>query len=538
MGKLPTDIGGVTPPDLERLSFMQTRQDVLAALEQSEARYRHLVENASDGIYRITTQGYFIYANSIASRVLGDGKSLVGRHYLEFVRPDFHDDIQQFYASQMKDQILSTYYEFPAVTAGNKEIWIGQRVQLEIDSHGNVDGLHAVARDITSRKRLEDELRRSDKMRAVGQLAEGIAHDFTRILTAISGSASRLIQTIGPDDAQRRDVQQIRDAVDTAEHLTSHLLTFSRRDLFRPDALSLNGVIENARPMLEQWLGSSIPLHTCLDPQLGDIRSDAAHLEQLLLHLAVNARDAMPGGGTLTIRTESIYAETDSQLLYPGQYILMTVTDTGTGMDEETKARIFEPFFTTKESGTGSGLGLSAAYGIIRQMGGRIAVDSTPGAGTTFRIYFPQIRSVAIQETSRNTMAPAQTGGVVLVADDEEAVRQVLTSVLETNGYHVISATNGTDALSKARTHTGPIDLLLTDLVMPKMGGFELAEAFMHERPLSRVLFMSGYIDQRGLDHRTGSQVRLLHKPFDSDTILAEVRRLMPMQNAGSNAPA
>ena len=516
----------------EHLFFLKTRQNLLAALEESEARYRHLVESTSDGIYRTNLPGYFLYANPIASRVLGGGETIVGRHYLEFVRPDYHDDIQHFYGRQIRDRTPVTYYEFPAISADGKALWIGQRVHLEFDDRHTVCGLHAVARDITDRKRLEDELRQADKMRVVGQLAGGVAHDFNTILSSIHTSAEALINALGGDDLRVRMVQDILKAVTNGEHLTSQLLTFSRRDLFRPHVLNLNHVIEALFPMLKQVLGASITVGIVLDPELGEIRADTAQMEQILINLALNAREAMPAGGEFCIRTQNtaVSAESSDATMYPGSYVLLTITDTGAGMDETIKDKIFEPFFSTKTSGYGNGLGLSTTFGIVNQAAGRIIVESAPGAGTTFQIYLPQVRRGGSKTPTPPRSLPIEhRGGVVLVAEDEDGVRNVLTRLLEANGYQVISAANGVDALKKAKTYGGAIDLLLADLVMPQMGGFELAEAFSTDRPASQVLFMSGYVDQHGLDYRIGNTVRLLHKPFDSETVLTEVKRLMPL---------
>jgi len=501
-----------------------------AVNEEYDARYRHLVESASDGIYRIDVQGVFRYANPVIARVLhADG--VVGRHYLEFVRDDFHEDIQRFYFRQIVDRLPVTYYEFPAVSGDGTEFWIGQRVQLETDPDGTVTGLHAVARDITDRKRLEDELRQSDKMRVVGQLAGGIAHDFNSLLTAICGFADLLIAALGPSDERTRDAIEIRKAADKAARLTSQLLTFSRRDTFRPRRLNVNAVVDEIRPIVTQLLGTHVQLETRLDEDVAEVHADPGQIEQVLLNLALNARDAMPHGGQFTIRTENTYigaGSTFANTLYPGPYVVMSVTDTGIGMTNEVRAKIFEPFFTTKGPGEGTGLGLSTAYAIVTQSGGWINVESTVDAGTTFSVYLPQATTPSYTEPPRQLPIVSHRKGVVLVADDEEGVRAVLTRVLEAHGYFVIGASNGLDALEKARQHKGKIDLLLTDLVMPQMGGFELAEQFTSERPSSRVLFMSGYIDEERLTPIATQSVKLLYKPFDSETMLAEIRSIVP----------
>ena len=522
---------------------MQSLKNIRSALEESEARYRHLVESASDGIYRINMHGYFLYANPIACHVLAGGESLIGRHYLEFVRQDFHDDIVQFYARQIKERVSSTYYEFPAVTPAGGELWIGQRVQLEIGEQGHVTGLHAVARDITDRKRLEDELRQADKMRVVAQLAGGIAHDFNSLLTAIGGFADLLVQALGPNDERVQDAMAIQQAVDAAARLTSQLLMFSRRELFRPRLLSINRVVADLRPMLVQLLGPAVTLVTQLAPDIEEIRADAGQLEQVLLNLAMNARDAMPKGGTCTIRTDNVYVgpgEVREPMLYPGGYVRLQVGDTGVGMDDAIQSKIFEPFFTTKSPGEAQGLGLSITFGVVSQMGGRITVDSTPDRGTTFDIYLPQAREVPPQELAAKQAPTGPHHGVILLADDEQDVRTVLTLVLEGEGYHVISAANGVDALAKARAYEGEIDLLLTDLIMPQMGGVEVAEALAEERPTTRALFMSGYVDRKGKQPVLPASAQLLYKPFDSTVVLAAVQQAIgkrPVTQRGSGHP-
>jgi len=267
-----------------------------------------------------------------------------------------------------------------------------------------------------------------------------------------------------------------------------------------------------------------------LAPELSDVRADVAQLEQVLLNFALNARDAMPNGGTFRIRTENVYIDTanvDTPTLYPGPYVLLTVSDTGAGMDEPTRERAFEPFFTTKGRDLGTGLGLATTYGVVTQVGGRITVASAPGQGTTFRIYLPQARSSATYHTPARGLPAGAEGRVIMVADDDEAVREVLSRVLRANGYYVIAATNGVDALAKAKAFPGKIDLLLADLVMPQLGGLELSDAFLSERPKTDVLFMSGYVDGRALEGRGSASVKLLHKPFDSQTMLDEIEAIL-----------
>jgi PAS domain S-box-containing protein len=504
-----------------------------AALAESEARYRHLVETASDGIYRVTVQGYFTYANPVASRVLGGGETIIGHHFLEYVRQDYHDDIQHFYFKQIRERIPSTYYEFPAIGRNGAEVWLGQRVQIELDSNGTPKGLHAVARDISDRKRLEDALRQSDKMRVIGQLAGGIAHDFNSLVTAICGYSDLLIEALGADDPRCADAVEIRRAADKAARLTSQLLTFSRRELFRLRLINLNTLLADLRPMLLQLLGPTIAYEAMFDDRLGEIRADTAQLEQVLFNLALNARDAMPNGGTFSVQTEYVRVapgELAELNLYPGAYALLTVHDTGVGMDEETRSKIFEPFFSTKKPRVGAGLGLATTYGVITQLGGRITAESTMGEGTTFRIYLPLAHSDAPMPTSTAPREPADmgSGGVVLLVDDEDGIRSVLTRVLESHGFRVVGAGNGVDALAKARACEAPIDVLVTDILMPKMSGFDLAEAIRNEYPDVRIVFMSGYTEEPDVRKRPDmAHVALLPKPFDSAQMLTAVRQAM-----------
>ena len=384
-------------------------------------------------------------------------------------------------------------------------------------------------------QRSEQRLRQSQRLEVVGQLAGGVAHDFNNLLTVILGRSQLLLQRMGASSADRAEVQQIDEAAERGAILVRQLLAFSRQQVLAPRSVNLNDVVRNVQTMLQRSIGEQVLIECRLEEALGWTRVDPAQLEQVLVNLVFNARDAMPTGGTVTIETSNIdnaLEEADSIAGDgSGGHVVLTVTDTGVGMDEETRKRVFEPFYTTKEFGKGSGLGLATAYGMINQSGGTITVDSAEGRGTIVRICLPQ--SAAAEETSIDTAAPEpipftadqEVGGeTVLVVEDEERIRGLLDTVLGDNGYRVLIATNGREALELAAQHDNQIDLLLTDVVMPRMGGAELADELQSTAPDLRVLFMSGYSEEiLARQLITGSRV-LLEKPFTIVQLLDTVR--------------
>jgi DNA-binding response OmpR family regulator len=372
---------------------------------------------------------------------------------------------------------------------------------------------------------LEDDLRHAQKMEAVGQLAGGIAHDFNNLLTVIAGETELLSERLEPADPLRRDVAAIAGATERAAALTRQLLAFSRRQLLKPRVLDLNELVASVDAMLRRVIGEDVELVTRRSGAAVPVEADPSQLEQVVLNLAVNARDAMPDGGRLTIEVSQVELP-PGHGLGPGSYALLKVSDTGTGMDAETLERVFEPFFTTKPEGAGTGLGLSTVYGIVTQSGGDVRVASTPGAGTTFEVYLPstaQLPATAPAEPAP-AFAPPATGTILLVEDDD-AVRELALRALSDAGYAVLEAGDGGDALALCDAHDGPIDLLLTDVVMPEMSGRELAERRAPLRPETRVLYMSGYpadaiVRREVLD----GGVELLEKPFTPMSLRRRVR--------------
>jgi PAS domain S-box-containing protein len=401
------------------------------------------------------------------------------------------------------------------------------------DADGRGTRMIGAMMDVTQRKQLEDELRQAQKMEAVGRLAGGVAHDFNNLLTVITGRSAILLGRLKPDDPLRRSVEQIQKTADRAAGLTRQLLAFSRKQVLQRKVLDLNTTVEEISGMLHRLIGEDVELLLALGPRAGHVNADPGQLEQVLMNLAVNARDAMPRGGTLGIETdrvELVAAPPDRPDALPaGPYAVLRVMDTGVGMDAATLGRIFEPFFTTKEPGKGTGLGLSMVHGVVRQHGGAIQVRSVLGGGTTFEIYLPQVEAAGgtsrVDEPTGRETAGRET---ILLVEDEDDVRALAREVLERQGYSVLEASDGPRALRQFETGSDRIDLVLTDVVMPRMSGRELVDRVRALRPQTRVLYMSGYTEDAIVRHgvRDASTV-LLGKPFAPGDLLAKVREVL-----------
>jgi signal transduction histidine kinase len=379
----------------------------------------------------------------------------------------------------------------------------------------------------------EEQLRQVQKIEAVGRLAAGVAHDFNNILTAITGHSELLLRQLDADDPRRRNAEQIEKAAYRAAGLTRQLLIFSRKQVIQPRVLNLNAVIVDIKKMLCRLIGEDIEFCTLLDPATGHIKADPGQIEQVIMNLAVNARDAMPTGGKLTVTTTSATLDKNHLKNFPdmdaGDYVLLAIADTGTGMSEEVKAHLFEPFFTTKPSGQGTGLGLATCFGIVKQNTGHINVQSELGSGTTFKIYFPQVQSALEPIRVRNQPTKVAGGNeTVLLVEDEPVVRELAVATLREKGYTVVEAVNGEEGLRLARQHDGKIDLVLTDVVMPVMGGKEMADAIRTSHPDTKVLFTSGYTEDALGHHgvlRPG--ILFLPKPYLTATLARKVREVL-----------
>ena len=413
----------------------------------------------------------------------------------------------------------------------------GKIIQVETISHeleyaGRRVRL-VVAQDISERRHLELQLRQSQKMEAVGRLAGGVAHDFNNLLMVIKGHTELMLNTLSPSDPLARKIGQIDRSADRATTLTRQLLAFSRLQVLQPQVINLNSVVEEMGKLLPRLIGEDIELILRPNQKVGTIRADASQMEQVIMNLAVNARDAMPGGGKLLIETSNCdldQAYTSSHpLMKPGSYVLLDVTDTGTGMDEETQAHIFEPFFTTKEKGKGTGLGLATVYGIVKQSGGFIWVYSELGKGTSFKIYLPRLDEAEVRAGTPKISAEIPVGTeTVLLSEDEQDVREIAREFLESGGYKVIEAKNGQEAVELAAKHRGQIDLLVTDMVMPGMTGQDLAVRLQQEHPGLAVVFMSGYSEHAATEMANADpSVRLMTKPFSRSAILRTVREIL-----------
>ncbi|HXA57129.1 MAG TPA: PAS domain S-box protein [Candidatus Acidoferrum sp.] len=407
-------------------------------------------------------------------------------------------------------------------------------------SHGEIQGVICMALDVTDRKQLEEQFRQAQKMEAVGRLAGGIAHDFNNLLMVIQGYGDLLIERLHQSDPLRKNVEQIQTASQRATSLTRQLLAFSRKQMLAPKVLNIQTVVADMENILRRLIGEDIVLEAVSAPSLGHVKADRSQIEQVVMNLAINARDAMPNGGRLTIEASNVEIGTDvphaPTVVAPGRYVMLAVTDNGCGMNEEIRAHIFEPFFTTKEKGKGTGLGLATVYGIVKQSGGYVWVYSEPGLGTTFKIYLPRIaeeEAMASASGDSDAMASPRGSEVVLLVEDEKGVRDLTREYLQLSGYTVLDAQDGESALEIARTHAGPIHALITDVVMPGLSGRELGERMSDIRPGIKVLYMSGYTDQSAF--RNGildKGAELLQKPFGMSTLASKLREVLSAQLA------
>jgi len=393
--------------------------------------------------------------------------------------------------------------------------------------------VQGIARDVTERKHLEDQLRQSQKLEGIGQLAGGVAHDFNNLLTAINGYTGLALQRLDEGNSVRPYLEEVKKAGDRAATLTRQLLAFGRKQILQPIPLDLNSIVSDINKMLRRLIGEDINLNAKLAADLKRVKADPGQIEQVLVNLVVNARDAMPKGGKLTIETTN--AELDREYASthvganPGDYVVLAVSDTGTGMTEQVRRQIFEPFFTTKEKGKGTGLGLSTVYGIVKQTGGNIWVYSEPNHGTTFKVYLPALASSSTSSEPKTAESPIPRGSeTVLLVEDEEVVRGLARQILEDAGYYVLVAQQGEEAVRLCNEHAKEIHLLLTDVVMPGAGGKVVADRLSALRPGIKVLFMSGYTDEAIVHHGVlDSNVEFIQKPFTPLALSKKVREVL-----------
>ncbi len=410
--------------------------------------------------------------------------------------------------------------EYRIRKADGSVLWIEDRTSVVRDHDGSVVLYEGILADVTERKHLQAQFVQAQKMETVGRLAGGVAHDFNNLLTVINGYAEFALTEIPEGDPLREMVQEIYDAGQRAAALTGQLLAFSRRQVVQPVPLDLNVVAEQMKKMLERLIGEDVRLEFQLDPELWRVRADAGQIEQVIMNLAVNARDAMPEGGTLAVTTHNV--------IDGGEQVLLSVADTGCGMDDATQQRLFEPFFTTKQPGHGTGLGLATVYGIVAQSGGRIDVSSTVGRGSTFELFFPRIADAPGGPGLQRPEGIVQGTERILIVEDEESLRRIAERILHAAGYTTVCAHDGPEALALLASSVEPVDLLLTDVVMPGMSGHELAARVKTSHPELKVLFTSGYLHDVFPDRaRLSPDVQFLAKPYTPSTLTSKVRDVL-----------
>jgi PAS domain S-box-containing protein len=517
-----------TNRELEAATSEMLRQTVEA--ERSETRLAGILGSATDAVVSFDDEQCIVYFNAAAQRLFGlDAGVLPGARIL--------DVIAERSIAAFEEHMLAARRSAHA-SAPSPEVWdtlvvrpndgeVPVEVSMAYARTGKQGLFTAVLRDVTRQRQLEEEFRQAQKMEAVGRLAGGIAHDFNNLLTVIGASSDFLLHDLrGQSTSLSEDVREIKAATDRAASLTRQLLAFSRRKLIQPQMLDLNSVVREMETMLRRLIGEDTLLTTEYADGIAMVRLDRGQLEQVVVNLVVNARDAMPRGGTIRLCTGAESASTHGLLT---EWVTLVVADSGIGMDEGTRARIFEPFFTTKEQGKGTGLGLSTVYGIVKACGGDIAIESEPDQGTQFRLQFP----AAAEETMAavpESAAPDRAGGyeTVLVVEDEEPLRRLTRRILESRGYTVLDAANGDEAIRSLASTPARVDLLLTDVVMPGMSGRELVERVLPVYPWLRVLFMSGYTEDMMLQHRVAELgIVVIEKPFTRDDLAVAVRTIL-----------
>jgi PAS domain S-box-containing protein len=510
------------------------------ALRESEERFRRIYDDSPIGYHELDANGRMVRVNRTELEMLGyPAEEMLGEPVWKFVLEEettrhvimakiegdvsFHETFERTY--RRKDGTT-----LPALV----------KDRLLRDQEGRIIGIHSTVEDLTERRRSEETLKKSDsqlrqwqRLEAIGRLAGGIAHDFNNLLMTIKGCGEILLQELDPNDPRREEVEQIQKAAERAAELTRQLLAFGRKQVLQPQVVDLNEIVSNMNKILQRVIGEDIQLHTLLGPRLHPVKVDPAQIEQVIMNLAVNARDAMPRGGNLTIETASVFLDEDFARQHasvkPGPYVMMAVTDTGCGMNKETQSHLFEPFYTTKEKGKGTGLGLSTVYGIVKQSEGNIWAFSEFGQGTTFKIYLPAVPPSAPEPSKSPELrrVAAMETETILLVEDEKALRSMMRNTFQKKGYTVLEAEHGQEALKICADYSGPIHLMVTDMVMPFLGGKELAEKLGPQRPEMKILYMSGYPGQReALDSGT----EFLQKPFTLNTLEAKVREILDAQ--------
>ncbi len=513
------------------------------ALRVSEERYRDILESIEDGYYEVDIAGNFTFFNDSMCQILGYSKEeMMGMNNRQYTDQKNAKKLYQAFNKVFRTEQSAKGFEWEIIKKDGTKRDIDASVSLIKDISGNRIGFRGIVRDITERKQaekemaaLQEQLRQSQKIEAIGQLAGGIAHDFNNAITLIKTCSQLALMDLKPGDPLRQTFEMIDKATQQSANLTRQLLAFSRRQIMEMKVLDLNSLLGDMDKMLHRVIGEDIELVSMLAGDSGRVKVDPGQMEQVVLNLVLNSRDAMPRGGKLTIET----AKVDLDEAYvnghvgvkPGRYVRIAVSDTGVGMTTEVREKIFEPFFTTKEKGKGTGLGLSTVYGIVKQSGGNIWVYSEPGKGATFKVYLPQVEEPLEEEKEKARRLEGELprgGETVLVAEDDGGVRSLVVQILKKQGYKVLEAANGEEAFMICEKHEGAIDLLVTDVVMPVMSGRELAERLLLLHPKMKVLYMSGYTDEAIVRHGVLEEgVNFFQKPFSMEALVLKVREVL-----------
>jgi PAS domain S-box-containing protein len=514
---------------------------LLESVDQERGLMQALMGNLPDAIYFKNDELHYTRLNRAQARLLGldDPSRAVGKSEADFLDRELAERLREEDRGVLETGTAVIDRIQRIAVAGSQARWLSTTKSPIHNPGGRVTGVVAVSRDITDRKNLEAQLLQAQKMEAVGQLAGGIAHDFNNLLGVISGYTDLLEETLIAHPAALRHAEQIRKATDQAAALTGQLLAFSRRQVLQPSVLDLNAVVSDVEQMLRRVIGEHIQLTTILEQGLGRVLADPAQLQQALINLAVNARDAMLGGGRLTLETSTVVLDEDFTLthpdLQPGRHVRLTVTDTGHGMNPEIQARAFEPFFTTKSERQGTGLGLAMVFGVVKQSGGHVTLESEPGRGSTFRIYLPEVTGeLSPAPLPEPAGLPAVGTETILLVEDAEALRVMIRRMLESAGYGVLLAADPEEALRVLASHDGPIDLVLTDVIMPRMSGPELVDKLREDHSTLKVLYMSGYTDE-AIGHRgvLEAGTYFIQKPFGLRGLLLKLREILDAPTGG-----